>query len=122
MSNTKLFQALLKKCFTDRITRKREGFVDDTLRYAKSLYEELEISFEPPRRIRRRHIFGDRNVDVGLSYENQLERTMFTSVDRIENKVLFLFFRTARPERSPAPPALASAGGRGLTILELSTT
>ncbi|PRD31659.1 UNVERIFIED_CONTAM: hypothetical protein NCL1_22955 [Trichonephila clavipes] len=37
---------------------KRKEFVDDALIYAISLCEELEISFEPPRRIRRKHIFG----------------------------------------------------------------
>ncbi|GFS72466.1 uncharacterized protein TNCV_2116151 [Trichonephila clavipes] len=59
---------------------KREEFVDDLLIYAKSLCEELEISFEPPRRIRRKHIFGDGSKDVQLSYENDLRRTMVSSV------------------------------------------
>ncbi|GFX81253.1 uncharacterized protein TNCV_1828901 [Trichonephila clavipes] len=61
---------------------KREEFVDDALTYAKSLCEELEISFEPPRRIRRKHIFGDGSKDVKLLYEDDLRRTMFSSVDR----------------------------------------
>jgi hypothetical protein len=69
------------------LEEKREEFVDDALRYAKSLCEELGISFEPPRRISRRHIFGDGNVDVGLSYENELRRTMFTSVDRVTAEI-----------------------------------
>ncbi|GFY27205.1 hypothetical protein TNCV_2068261 [Trichonephila clavipes] len=43
---------------------KREEFVDDALINAKSLCEELEISFETPRRIRRKQIFGDGNKDV----------------------------------------------------------
>ncbi|GFS69819.1 uncharacterized protein TNCV_3101371, partial [Trichonephila clavipes] len=51
---------------------KREEFVDDALIYSKSLCEELEISFEPPRRIRRKHIFGDGSKDVQLSYEDDL--------------------------------------------------
>ncbi|GFS83783.1 PC4 domain-containing protein [Trichonephila clavipes] len=38
---------------------KREEFVDDALIYAKSLFEELETSFEPQRRIRRKNILGD---------------------------------------------------------------
>ncbi|GFW17127.1 hypothetical protein TNCV_2762511 [Trichonephila clavipes] len=38
---------------------KREEFGDDALIYAKSLCGELEISLKPPRRIRRKHIFGD---------------------------------------------------------------
>ncbi|GFT17293.1 uncharacterized protein TNCV_4806131 [Trichonephila clavipes] len=37
---------------------KREEFGDDALIYAKSLCD-LEISFKPPRTIRRKHIFGD---------------------------------------------------------------
>ncbi|GFX46654.1 hypothetical protein TNCV_4038051 [Trichonephila clavipes] len=46
---------------------KREEFVHDAIIYAKSLCEELEISFEqPPRRIRRKHIFGDGSKDVHL--------------------------------------------------------
>ncbi|GFS96264.1 uncharacterized protein TNCV_16411 [Trichonephila clavipes] len=61
------------------------------LLYAKSLCEELEISSEPPRRIRRKHIFGDGNKDVQLSYEDDLRRTMFTSIDRVtaENRERF---------------------------------
>ncbi|GFS93623.1 uncharacterized protein TNCV_3775781 [Trichonephila clavipes] len=62
---------------------KREEFVDDALIYAKSLREELEISFEPPRRIRRKHIFGDGSKDVQLSYADDSRRTMFSSIDRV---------------------------------------
>ncbi|GFW96108.1 uncharacterized protein TNCV_958211 [Trichonephila clavipes] len=58
---------------------KREEFVDDALICAKSLREELEISFELPRPIRRKHIFGDGSKDVQLSYEDYLRRTMFSS-------------------------------------------
>ncbi|GFX74166.1 uncharacterized protein TNCV_2911991 [Trichonephila clavipes] len=42
---------------------------------------ELEI-FEPSRRIRRKHIFGDGSKDVHASYEDDLRRTMFSSIDR----------------------------------------
>ncbi|GFW17793.1 uncharacterized protein TNCV_1133931 [Trichonephila clavipes] len=62
---------------------KREEFVDDALMYTKSLCEELEISFEPPRRIRRKHLFVDGSKDVQLSYEDDLRRTMFSSIDRV---------------------------------------
>ncbi|GFY01343.1 uncharacterized protein TNCV_5078091 [Trichonephila clavipes] len=51
---------------------KQEEFVDNALIYAKSFCEELEISFEPPRQIRRKHIFGDGSKDVQLSYEDDL--------------------------------------------------
>jgi hypothetical protein len=63
--------------------------VDDGLQYAKSLCEELGISSEPPRQIRGRHIFGDGSADVGLwlSYENELRRTIFTSVDRVTAEI-----------------------------------
>ncbi|GFS86039.1 uncharacterized protein TNCV_1582921 [Trichonephila clavipes] len=61
---------------------KREEFEDDALIYAKSLCEELEISFEPPRRIWKKHIFGDGSKDVPILYENDLRRTMFSSIDR----------------------------------------
>ncbi|GFT22851.1 uncharacterized protein TNCV_1856791 [Trichonephila clavipes] len=54
---------------------KRKEFVNDALIYAKSLCEELVISFKPPRRIRRKHIFGDGSKDVQLSYEGDLRRT-----------------------------------------------
>ncbi|GFV67648.1 hypothetical protein TNCV_4623281 [Trichonephila clavipes] len=43
---------------------KREEFMDDALIYAKSLREGLEISFEPPRRIRRKHIFCNGSKDA----------------------------------------------------------
>ncbi|GFU20286.1 uncharacterized protein TNCV_4933611 [Trichonephila clavipes] len=66
---------------------KQEKFVDDSLIYAKGLCEELEISFEPSRRIRRKHIFGDESKDVQLSYEDGLRRTMFTSIDRVTTKI-----------------------------------
>ncbi|GFW86021.1 hypothetical protein TNCV_1968291 [Trichonephila clavipes] len=49
----------------------------------KSQCEELEISFEPLRRIRRKHIFGDGSKDVQLSYKDDLKRTMFSSIDRV---------------------------------------
>ncbi|GFW40353.1 uncharacterized protein TNCV_1019111 [Trichonephila clavipes] len=65
---------------------KREEFVDDTLIYANILCEELEISFEPPRRIRRKHIFGDGRKDVQLSYEDDLRRT-FSSIDGVTAEI-----------------------------------
>ncbi|GFX84966.1 uncharacterized protein TNCV_4997961 [Trichonephila clavipes] len=68
---------------------KREEFVYDggLLIYAKSLREELENSFEPPKRIRRKHIFGDGSKDVQLSYEEDLRRTMFFSIDRVTAEI-----------------------------------
>ncbi|GFW26938.1 uncharacterized protein TNCV_1377781 [Trichonephila clavipes] len=70
---------------------KREEFMNDALIYAESLCEELGISFEFPRRIRRKHIFGDGSKDVHLSYEDDLKRTMFSSIDRVtaENRERF---------------------------------
>ncbi|GFX13426.1 uncharacterized protein TNCV_2191801 [Trichonephila clavipes] len=72
---------------------KREEFVDDALMYAKNLCEELEISFEPPRRIRRKHVSGDGSKDVQKKkkwtetevkmYEDDLRRTMFSSIDKL---------------------------------------
>ncbi|GFV65170.1 uncharacterized protein TNCV_2701121 [Trichonephila clavipes] len=53
----------------------------------KSLCEELEISFEPLRRIRRNHIFGDGSKDVHFSYEDDLRRTMLSSIDRITAEI-----------------------------------
>lgn len=35
----------------------------------------------------RKHIFGDGSVDVGLSYENELRRTMLASVDRVTAEI-----------------------------------
>ncbi|GFX46634.1 uncharacterized protein TNCV_4550731 [Trichonephila clavipes] len=62
---------------------KREEFVEDALIYAKSLCEKLELSLELPRRIRRKHIFDDGSKDVQLSYEDDLRRKMFSSLDRV---------------------------------------
>ncbi|GFX55510.1 uncharacterized protein TNCV_267981 [Trichonephila clavipes] len=67
--------------------RGHEEFVDDALIYAKSLCEELEISFEPPRRIRKKHIFADGSKDVQLLYEYNLRRTMFSSIDRVTAEI-----------------------------------
>ncbi|GFW07627.1 uncharacterized protein TNCV_3917601 [Trichonephila clavipes] len=61
---------------------KREEFVHDALICAKSLCEELEISFETPRRIRRKHIFSDGSKEVELLYEDDLRRTIVSSIDR----------------------------------------
>ncbi|GFV99121.1 retrovirus-related Pol polyprotein from transposon RE1 [Trichonephila clavipes] len=66
---------------------KREEFVDDALIYAKSLCEELEISFESPRQIRRKHIFGNGSKNVQLSYEDDLRRTMFSLIDRVTTEI-----------------------------------
>ncbi|GFT97564.1 uncharacterized protein TNCV_387251 [Trichonephila clavipes] len=74
---------------------KREELVDVVLIYAKSLCEELLISFELQRRIRRKYIFGDGSKDVQLSYEDDLRRTMFSSIDRVtvEIRERFQLFR-----------------------------
>ncbi|GFV99454.1 uncharacterized protein TNCV_1514241 [Trichonephila clavipes] len=66
---------------------KREEFIDDALIYAKSLCEELEISSEPPRRIRRKHLFGDGSIYDQLSYKDDLRRTMFSSIDRVTAEI-----------------------------------
>ncbi|GFT37140.1 uncharacterized protein TNCV_1126191 [Trichonephila clavipes] len=70
---------------------KREKIVDDSLIYTKSLCEELEISFESPIRIRRKYIFGDGSKDVQLSYEDDLRRTIFSSIDRVTAEILERF-------------------------------
>ncbi|GFY12753.1 uncharacterized protein TNCV_4284111 [Trichonephila clavipes] len=70
-------------CFTDVLEEKREEFVDDALIYAKSLYEELEISFDSPRRIRRKHIFGNGDKDTPLSYDNDLRSEVIVSMDEL---------------------------------------
>ncbi|GFT45640.1 hypothetical protein TNCV_1055761 [Trichonephila clavipes] len=54
---------------------KQEEFVNDALIYAKDLCKELEISFELPRLIRRKHIFGDGSKDAQFLYEDDLRRT-----------------------------------------------
>ncbi|GFT45642.1 uncharacterized protein TNCV_1055771 [Trichonephila clavipes] len=54
---------------------KQEEFVNDALIYAKVLCEELEVSFELPRLIRRKHIFGDGSKDAQFLYEDDLRRT-----------------------------------------------
>ncbi|GFU34047.1 uncharacterized protein TNCV_1795271 [Trichonephila clavipes] len=51
---------------------KQEEFVNDNLINAKSLCEEFEISFESPRRMRRKHIFGDGSKEDQLSYEDDI--------------------------------------------------
>ncbi|GFU79818.1 uncharacterized protein TNCV_4863721 [Trichonephila clavipes] len=70
---------------------KPEEFMDDALKHAKSLCEEHEISFESPRRIRRKHIFGDGGKDVRLLYEDDLRLTMFSLIDRVTAGILERF-------------------------------
>ncbi|GFS56265.1 uncharacterized protein TNCV_2769371 [Trichonephila clavipes] len=55
--------------------------------YATSLCEELEISFEPPRPIRKKHISSDESKDVQLSYEDDLRRILFSSIDRVTAEI-----------------------------------
>ncbi|GFY32928.1 uncharacterized protein TNCV_2876771 [Trichonephila clavipes] len=49
--------------------------------------EKHKISFEPPRGIRRKYIFGDGSKDVQLSYEDDLRRTMFSSINRVTTEI-----------------------------------
>ncbi|GFX20359.1 uncharacterized protein TNCV_3487171 [Trichonephila clavipes] len=48
---------------------------------------ELEISFEPTRRIRRKHTFGNGSKDVQLLYGDDLRRRMVSSIDRITAEI-----------------------------------
>ncbi|GFX61613.1 uncharacterized protein TNCV_5111001 [Trichonephila clavipes] len=61
--------------------------MDDALINAKSLSEELEISFEPPRQIWRKHIFGDESKDVQLSFEDDLRRAIFSLINRVTAEI-----------------------------------
>ncbi|XP_023221032.1 uncharacterized protein LOC111622842 [Centruroides sculpturatus] len=65
------------------LIEKREGWADGAVNYAKNLCEELGISMKPQRRITRRHIFDDGTRDANLSYENELRRKLFYSLNRI---------------------------------------
>ncbi|GFS64266.1 uncharacterized protein TNCV_3945871 [Trichonephila clavipes] len=40
-----------------------------------------------PRRIRRKHILGNGSKDVQLSYEDDLRRTMFSTIDRVTAEI-----------------------------------
>ncbi|GFY19308.1 hypothetical protein TNCV_4126951 [Trichonephila clavipes] len=42
---------------------------------------------KPPRRIRRKHIFDHRSKDAQLSKEDDLRRTMFSSIDGITAEI-----------------------------------
>ncbi|GFW51164.1 uncharacterized protein TNCV_3594461 [Trichonephila clavipes] len=64
---------------------KREEFVDDALIYVKSLCEELEISFEPPKTNQEAHIWRRK-----LDYQDH--KIPSTSVDEEIN------FETSHPE------------------------
>ncbi|GFX96478.1 calsyntenin-1 [Trichonephila clavipes] len=54
--------------------------------YVKSLKFLLNLSLSP-RRIRRKHLFGDGSKDVQLSYEDDLRRIMFSSEDRVTAEI-----------------------------------
>ncbi|GFX77997.1 uncharacterized protein TNCV_971521 [Trichonephila clavipes] len=49
--------------------------------------EEIENFFEPPRRIRKKYIFDEGSKDVQLSYEDDLRRTKFSSIDRVTAEI-----------------------------------
>lgn len=59
------------------LEERREELVEEALNYAKFLSEELGVSMEAPRRIKRKHIFGDGSKDSCLSYQDDLKRKMF---------------------------------------------
>ncbi|GFT54716.1 hypothetical protein TNCV_5001001 [Trichonephila clavipes] len=54
-----------------------------------SISKEFEISSEPPRRIWRKHVFGDGSKNVQLSYEDDLRRTKISSIDTAEIRERF---------------------------------
>ncbi|GFY03393.1 hypothetical protein TNCV_1173511 [Trichonephila clavipes] len=43
---------------------------------------QTELEAKPPRRMRRKHMFGDGSKDVQVSHEEDLMRTMFSAIDR----------------------------------------
>ncbi|GFW58759.1 uncharacterized protein TNCV_379421 [Trichonephila clavipes] len=57
------------------------------IRNEEHLEKKLVLSFEPPRRNRRKHIFGEGSKDVQLSYEDDFRRTIFSSIDRLTAKI-----------------------------------
>lgn len=66
------------------LIEKEEEWADCAKSYAKNTREELiGISMEPQRRITRKHIFDNGTRDANLSYENELKRKLFYSLDRI---------------------------------------
>ncbi|GFX83558.1 uncharacterized protein TNCV_325071 [Trichonephila clavipes] len=69
------------------LSAKREKFMESTLINAKSLCKELEISFEPPRPIGRKHVFGDGSKEVQLPYEDDFRRAMLSSIDRVTAEI-----------------------------------
>ncbi|GFV62422.1 uncharacterized protein TNCV_1183361 [Trichonephila clavipes] len=46
-----------------------------------------EIAKSSFKRIKRKHIFGDGSKDVKLSYEDDLRRTVFSSIDRVTAEI-----------------------------------
>ncbi|GFW69538.1 hypothetical protein TNCV_488841 [Trichonephila clavipes] len=58
-----------------------------TLKYILKVYVKSLTLLLNPRRIRRKHIFGDGSKDVQLSYEDDLRRTMFSSIDRVTAEI-----------------------------------
>ncbi|GFT71142.1 uncharacterized protein TNCV_3001581 [Trichonephila clavipes] len=53
----------------------------------KVYVRSLKFLLNPPRRIKRKHIFGDGSKNVQLSYEDDLRRTMFSSIERITAEI-----------------------------------
>ncbi|GFW93236.1 hypothetical protein TNCV_2603541 [Trichonephila clavipes] len=49
--------------------------------YAGSYIDDLET------RIKRKHIFGDRSKDAQLLFEDDLRRTMFSSINRVTAEI-----------------------------------
>ncbi|CAH0400600.1 unnamed protein product [Chilo suppressalis] len=69
------------------LVQKRNELVDGALIYSKGLCDELGLSMEPRRRRLKKQTFGDGSTDAGLTYENELRRTLFSSLDRVISEI-----------------------------------
>lgn len=69
------------------LIEKRNELIDNAVSYAKQMCEDLDVSTEPRSRTMRKQKFEYGSGGAALSYEDELRRKLFSSLDRITMEI-----------------------------------
>ena len=68
------------------LTHNREELIENSIKYAKEVCEDLGIETE--RRVRKKkRMAGEKSNDVGLNFEAEMKRDLYTSIDSITQEI-----------------------------------
>ena len=74
------------------LVKNRKKLVNDRVNYAKKVCDDLGMVMGCRHRNRKKkHIFGDGSQDAGLPYDIELRTEMFSSLDRVIQKINLRF-------------------------------